>query len=690
MIKRASLVLAAFLGCATGMWTQAAAANADNADDRTVWEHSRGSFSHVRGKQWLETWGPNRHDWFEQGRTKEFIQLYDPKRKATIRLYDDRCLIARVSRPGVVEKIYDGKWRTPAIAAQPAGGANPPAGVSGDSRVHWAHRAGYFKQISGKKWQEGWLSKRHDWFEQARTTDYIELYDSNRRDTLRLYSDRAELSKDQGRTFRKHYDGKWQAASVATNKGPAAKPPPKSSGSGKVEGPDRFAGNWRHEDQYRTDLTISRSSDDWKVELRYYDSSGKELGRAHGERIRLSNGVLFFSKVFDVRPAATWRDAQQAARFDRFDSKGRLLVMTVGALKPDGARFERIGDAPQPGENSPPTGGQPASGETSGLAPIIAVPHKPTPGDASTAVGNLAALSPRGDYWALYRRKAEVELRSCPDDRLVAKLPVNDHVTFLAFSADGKTLAVSTMSDANRRLGDTRPKPAETAFFDVATHQRRALIDHAGLIVGELKAAISPQGKYFAATTRVDAKDARMYVWSIDTGQKLLDYDDPGRDSGRVAFSADGKKLAIAGSPIMVIEIGSGKRRAMEKPAMKINHMAISPDGKLLALGGAGGEIAVIDTATGKTGGQFRAYPHSAGPLEFTTGGKLLLTASPAENAIRAYDAQKKLVAKIPTPKSLYALEIDATADGRYVLGRLFGVKKAITIWKTPWGETTR
>jgi hypothetical protein len=92
----------------------AARAGDSDKDQRTYWRHKDGKGGHYEkadGDRWLERSGPKKFfDFEEKARNDKFIEIYDPKRHITLRLYDDR---VDEKRSGKFVKLYEGLWGKP-------------------------------------------------------------------------------------------------------------------------------------------------------------------------------------------------------------------------------------------------------------------------------------------------------------------------------------------------------------------------------------------------------------------------------------------------------------------------------------------------------------------------------------------------------------------------------------------------
>jgi WD40 repeat protein len=208
--------------------------------------------------------------------------------------------------------------------------------------------------------------------------------------------------------------------------------------------------------------------------------------------------------------------------------------------------------------------------------------------------------------------------------KLVLEAPVVD----LAFTADGKSLAVLTDSSiewveaASRKTLRVTPHEVEEALaFWSARDGKQAAVagDANGLIVrvfdpstGKLletvrrdvaarKLAFSPDGK----TLAVGFADWRIELWQCPTCKPRLSFEGHGKPAWHIAFLPDGKSVATAsddgswrvwdvetGKPLRVHEHGSTELSEANR--------CFSANGKLLVTAQRSGVLCLWDTGTGK------------------------------------------------------------------------------------------
>jgi hypothetical protein len=76
-------------------------------------------------------------------------------------------------------------------------------------RDYWRHSDGHFENTAGNKWVEKIGGNTHRFVETERTDTYVELYDSGRDITVRLFNNRC-MVKVGKKPFEKYYSGGWR------------------------------------------------------------------------------------------------------------------------------------------------------------------------------------------------------------------------------------------------------------------------------------------------------------------------------------------------------------------------------------------------------------------------------------------------------------------------------------------------
>jgi WD40 repeat protein len=124
-------------------------------------------------------------------------------------------------------------------------------------------------------------------------------------------------------------------------------------------------------------------------------------------------------------------------------------------------------------------------------------------------------------------------------------------------------------------------------------------------------------------------------VWDLETGKPRWT-GAPGvargevDDHGPVQFSPDGRWVtSTRGDRVKLWDAASGKEvRTFEWPEARVAALALSPDGRFLAAGAAGGTIRLWDATTGQERFGYRGHAGVVGSLTFHPDGARLLSSS--------------------------------------------------------------
>jgi WD40 repeat protein len=190
----------------------------------------------------------------------------------------------------------------------------------------------------------------------------------------------------------------------------------------------------------------------------------------------------------------------------------------------------------------------------------------------------------------------------------------------MAFSPDGKTLASALLWNGGFRLWDVdtgRERNAAEGHYGPISLLRFA-VDNKTLISGGFDRSIL-WWDMAAQTPR------RRFTWTTDSFSGF-------------ALSPDGNMIAVADintDEMFLWDIGTGKAAKLTgKKAGRIQTIAFSPDGRLLASGGYNRAIQVWDVRQGKAIREIQGNPRLGGLL-FSPNGKTLASGSP----LRLWDA---------------------------------------------------
>ena len=200
------------------------------------------------------------------------------------------------------------------------------------------------------------------------------------------------------------------------------------------------------------------------------------------------------------------------------------------------------------------------------------------------------AFSPNGKTLAIstvIHAHIVIALYSMPARKLAGLLPVSG-IAALAFSPDGKTLAVAPTN----MPGD----PVE--LWNVATRQMTGQFT-TGLTSRMNSIAFSPDGTLLAAS---GIEDTTMQVWSTARLTRVASFSvtqhtaytaQLGGGVFMLAFSPDGRLLAAAGidGMVRVFSVPGFSLLGLVQPLDSTTSLAFSPDGRALAFGNSDGNV---------------------------------------------------------------------------------------------------
>jgi WD40 repeat protein len=284
----------------------------------------------------------------------------------------------------------------------------------------------------------------------------------------------------------------------------------------------------------------------------------------------------------------------------------------------------------------------------------------------------------------------DVSLWDVAHHRLIARLPCDGptdgsaHVTALAVSPDGRTLAESGVCDQNSDRGfslqlwnlvngqliSTLPD-ADTAYLGLAfTPDGRTLVGGgdsgngvdspvSGIVdfwnMSDLRAPDDVTDQFVNVEDVAISLDGRTMVANISNGDGPQDYAvevwDPARhravgtlvnhETSSLAYSPDGKLLATGDlHDVLQLWDMTGRRvvRTMVNPqAIPIMGLAFSPDGQVVAAGDTEGGVAIWDLASGRLISKLSCSCGYMDPIAFSPDGTLLAAAGGGDSRLHVW-----------------------------------------------------
>lgn len=265
-----------------------------------------------------------------------------------------------------------------------------------------------------------------------------------------------------------------------------------------------------------------------------------------------------------------------------------------------------------------------------------------SPGEESQTLFETIAFSPDGKTLAIGVHAGpnndvnSVRLIDTETGATRKAIPLRGNVRSVVFSPDGKTMAIGGQ---DRPESGTGPFPRTVQLWDVAQERvgkvfREDLkvddILKSGQLDGLRDLVFSPDGQLLAAAD----VDFRVRLIDVRTGTLRQTLEGHTELILGLAFSPDGKTLVSGGldKTVRLWDMRTGKQlRTLEGNEGPVWEVALSSDGKFLATGGVisqGGkrrrEIILWDAQSWRPARSLPASAGSAPPLAFSPDGKVL------------------------------------------------------------------
>ena len=267
---------------------------------------------------------------------------------------------------------------------------------------------------------------------------------------------------------------------------------------------------------------------------------------------------------------------------------------------------------------------------------------------------NSVSLGPKGQV-AIGDRTGMVTIWDRLTGKHVHSLRVSDRpIQHVLLLPDGKTLLATANAEG-------------MTAWDLTTFTLRFKAD-AGRRV-----AVNADGTVIAAPGRT-----ALRLYDVATGQQLREFPMPLSGYMAVAFSPDGRRIAVAGRAVRVFDLATasfiGPARERTLP---VSDLAFSTDGHTL-IEAESTSIYITDPETGVVRSQWESVGLGRVRVAVSTQGNRLATLGPGRTIrVRDLDHNRDVFTSPPIPQII--TDIDLSSDGRFLAA--CGINQPVRIW---------
>jgi WD40 repeat protein len=274
------------------------------------------------------------------------------------------------------------------------------------------------------------------------------------------------------------------------------------------------------------------------------------------------------------------------------------------------------------------------------------------------------AIAPGGKTVACGDHQGAVQVRDLNGILLFAGAPSRQWVRSLAFTPDGKGLAVLEGGS-----GDSY----RVRLLDMATGKERRRL----ALAGAERVALAPDGGVVATFRTTEG----LWLWEVAGGKKWRLASGKRLTSCDLSFSPDARSLLTAerrGDRLRVWDVSSGKqRRILKVPGVgEVRGVVLSPDGTTLAGSVNRSVLRLWDATTGRPYPLPLAHSRPVTALAFSRDGKTLLSASSEDGIVYCSDDRMcqwevgtgRLLTSRALPDLGFTHDLRFSPDGRWAV----------------------
>ena len=219
------------------------------------------------------------------------------------------------------------------------------------------------------------------------------------------------------------------------------------------------------------------------------------------------------------------------------------------------------------------------------------------------------AFSPDGSRIATASENEATLWDAGTGERLMTFAGHMNTIYALDFSPDGKQLAAGS--------GDRKVK-----VWDVLTGKELlALAGHTGPIYG---IAFNPDGSRLVSSS----DDGTVRIWDVTPAHEALTIAGAAGATDQIAFNSDGHSLVGVGEDVLKVWDAASGQELQSSPGKSFSSLALSPDGKQIALASDGTNVKLVAASSGEELFSWPAHTGRINALAFNPAGTRIATAS--------------------------------------------------------------